>query len=170
MTKPDSRKHSSKEKSVLNSNEKHELASIEEDALLGRCLRDPIPGFVQPENLAEMAKQFANQLPEEIFSPADIQGFLLTKKVDPEGALREVDKWKEEQLKEKKLERTRKAKQVVEDEEATATRGSKSTPSITIAKTALPSFNLGATIIGTPSPTPMMVPQGEPSRAPSHHH
>jgi chaperone BCS1 len=40
-----------------------------------------------PEKLAEMADQFAAQLPDTTFSSAEIQGFLLMKKKDPIGAL-----------------------------------------------------------------------------------
>jgi chaperone BCS1 len=45
---------------------------------------------VQPEKLGEMAEMFANRIPEEVVSPVGIQGFLLARKNDPEGAPREV--------------------------------------------------------------------------------
>ena len=54
---------------------------------------------VQPEKLGEMAEMFADKLAEETFSPAEIQGFLLERKKDPEAALREVEKWRDEQIK-----------------------------------------------------------------------
>jgi len=57
---------------------------------------------VDSKELAKLAEDFAAQLQEEVFSPADIQGFLLTKKTDPYGALRDVGKWRDEQLGAKK--------------------------------------------------------------------
>jgi chaperone BCS1 len=53
---------------------------------------------VQPEKLDEMAEMFADKMPEEVFSPAEIQGRLLVRKNDQKGAPREV-KWREEQIK-----------------------------------------------------------------------
>jgi chaperone BCS1 len=44
--------------------------------------------------VAEMACQFAHQLPENTFSPAEIQGYLLMKKSDPSGALNGVVSWR----------------------------------------------------------------------------
>ncbi|KAI4920657.1 uncharacterized protein J4E92_008300 [Alternaria infectoria] len=69
------------------------------------------PNFatLPPEKLAEMAKQFAEALPEGVFSPAEIQGYLLQKKADPEGALDGVKEWRDAVLEAKK-----KGKKVVE--------------------------------------------------------
>ncbi|KAF2827121.1 mitochondrial chaperone bcs1 [Ophiobolus disseminans] len=69
------------------------------------------PNFVAlpAERLTEMSKQFADQLPEATFSPAEIQGYLLMKKTDPEGALAGVTEWKAAMLEAKK-----KGKKVVE--------------------------------------------------------
>jgi chaperone BCS1 len=53
---------------------------------------------VQPEELSKMAEMFADKFPEEMFSPAEIQGFLLERKRYPERALIEVEKWRDEQL------------------------------------------------------------------------
>jgi chaperone BCS1 len=61
------------------------------------------------ERLTEMGKQFAEALPEGIFSPAEIQGYLLQKKSDPEGALAGVAEWRDTVLEAKK-----KGKKVVE--------------------------------------------------------
>lgn len=62
------------------------------------------PSFVTlpAERLAEMSKDFASQLPENTFSPAEIQGFLLMRKTDPDGALAGVKDWKETMLEAKK--------------------------------------------------------------------
>jgi chaperone BCS1 len=69
------------------------------------------PSFVTlpAERLAEMSKEFADQLPEATFSPAEIQGYLLMKKTDPNGALAGVKVWAETMLEAKK-----KGKKVVE--------------------------------------------------------
>jgi chaperone BCS1 len=48
-----------------------------------------------------MAEQFADMLLEEVFSPADIQGYLLERKANPEAAISEVKKWKESRFENK---------------------------------------------------------------------
>jgi hypothetical protein len=53
---------------------------------------------IEPEALSKMAEIFADKLPEKMFSPAEIQGFLLERKTDPQGALVEVEKWRDEQI------------------------------------------------------------------------
>jgi chaperone BCS1 len=50
-------------------------------------------------SVAEMACQFADQLPEDTFSPAEVQGYLLIKKLDPSGAVSGVASWRETMLK-----------------------------------------------------------------------
>jgi len=45
--------------------------------------------------LEKIAKQFAAKIPDDTFSPAEIQGFLLKRKKDPKKALAEVDTWVE---------------------------------------------------------------------------
>ncbi|CAE7186618.1 hypothetical protein CFE70_006477 [Pyrenophora teres f. teres 0-1] len=55
-----------------------------------------------PENIAEMAEHFAEQLPENTFSPAEVQGYLLKKKRDPVQALEEICKWRDGVLEAKK--------------------------------------------------------------------
>jgi chaperone BCS1 len=42
------------------------------------------------------AGEFAAKVPECEFTPAEIQGYLLNYKTDPEGAIEGVDKWVEE--------------------------------------------------------------------------
>jgi chaperone BCS1 len=55
-----------------------------------------------PERLAEMADQFAAQVPDTKFSPAEIQGYLLMKKKDPVCAVEGVKEWGEKMLEAKK--------------------------------------------------------------------
>lgn len=52
--------------------------------------------------LEHLANDFAELIPEKSFSPAEIQGFLLTRKRDPHRAVREVAKWGEGILKARK--------------------------------------------------------------------
>lgn len=62
----------------------------------------PLFATLPPERLADMSKQFAESLPADTFSPAEIQGYLLMRKTDPEGALAGVKEWKEAMLEAKK--------------------------------------------------------------------
>jgi chaperone BCS1 len=64
-----------------------------------------------PEQLAELAHQFVEQLPDVTFSPAEIQGYLLMKKMDPLGAVAGVGEWRD-----KLLEVTRKGRKVIDSE------------------------------------------------------
>ena len=48
--------------------------------------------------LEDIAKDFAECLPEGVLTPAEIQGFLLTQKKEPEKALKEVGVWLEKTL------------------------------------------------------------------------
>ena len=48
--------------------------------------------------LEEIAARFADLLPEATFTPAEIQGFLLTRKKEPRRALVEVEAWKDKCL------------------------------------------------------------------------
>jgi chaperone BCS1 len=47
------------------------------------------------EELSDVAKKFADQVPDDMLSPAEIQGFLLKRKKDPRRALEEVGAWVE---------------------------------------------------------------------------
>jgi chaperone BCS1 len=50
---------------------------------------------LSPDELSEIAARFAKQVPDDMFSPAEIQGFLLKRKKDPRRALLEVVVWVE---------------------------------------------------------------------------
>jgi chaperone BCS1 len=47
------------------------------------------------EELSKIARKFAAQVPDDMFSPAEIQGFLLKRKTEPRRALEEVAVWVE---------------------------------------------------------------------------
>ncbi|KAL9042619.1 MAG: hypothetical protein Q9214_003722 [Letrouitia sp. 1 TL-2023] len=53
------------------------------------------PSSPEPTDLHGIAAAFAKRLPEDTFTPAEIQGFLLTRKKEPERALREVEAWRD---------------------------------------------------------------------------
>lgn len=73
------------------------------DELCGILLsKQSIAAVVEPGKLEEMAQQFADALPEKVFSPAEVQGYLLMHKMDPGKAIEEVGKWREETLEAKK--------------------------------------------------------------------
>lgn len=55
-----------------------------------------------PGRIRDLAKQFASQIPEGDFSPADLQDYLLVHKKDPEGAMRDLKEWIEEQYEERR--------------------------------------------------------------------
>ena len=52
-----------------------------------------------------LASSFAQLLPEGVFSPAEIQGFLLTRKTSPLKAVRDVVEWRDEELRRRKQKR-----------------------------------------------------------------
>ena len=79
------------------------------------------PSSVQAQSsIEELATAFADALPEAIFSPAEIQGFLLTQKKDPLKAVVEVSTWRDAELQKKHLSKAENEKEndVEEDEES----------------------------------------------------
>lgn len=84
-------------------------ATPEEQATGGRQIKNKSTGdrralskVVDPEKLEDMARQFAEQLPGDSFSPAEIQGYLLMRKKEPQKALNDLVKWRDEMLEAKK--------------------------------------------------------------------
>ncbi|KAL8872148.1 MAG: hypothetical protein Q9174_002170 [Haloplaca sp. 1 TL-2023] len=64
----------------------------------------------EPTDLHDIAAAFAKRLPEETFTPAEVQGFLLTRKSEPRRALEEVVSWRDQLLRAKeKKEKKEKA-------------------------------------------------------------
>ncbi|KAL8673219.1 MAG: hypothetical protein Q9168_002371 [Polycauliona sp. 1 TL-2023] len=90
----------------------HELLAKASPALVPTPPDSPRHGSISsgeassPEatELQDIAAAFAQKLPEETFTPAEIQGFLLTRKNDPTRALKEVEVWRDQMIaiKEKK--------------------------------------------------------------------
>ncbi|KAG8959564.1 hypothetical protein FRC03_007811 [Tulasnella sp. 419] len=54
-----------------------------------------------PERIAELAEAFGSKIPEGKYSVAQLQGFLLSKKKNPAGAVEEIEAWMQERDKEK---------------------------------------------------------------------
>jgi chaperone BCS1 len=48
------------------------------------------------QKLSQLAKQFSDKIPENMLSPAEIQGFLMRWKDNPRGACENVEKWTQE--------------------------------------------------------------------------
>jgi chaperone BCS1 len=79
------------------------LSSTREDEeFLELLTREPKWDVVELEQLGEMAEEFARAIPEGKFSPAEIQGFLLTRKKEPRRALAEVEGWREAELRKRR--------------------------------------------------------------------
>ncbi|KAK5330573.1 hypothetical protein LTR70_000403 [Exophiala xenobiotica] len=53
-------------------------------------------------DIKDLAKRFAEQIPEATFSPADLQDYLLVHKKDPEGAVKDLKQWMDGQYEERK--------------------------------------------------------------------
>lgn len=54
------------------------------------------------EGIKALARKFAEALPDKQFTPAEIQGFLLTRRKDPVRAVDEVEKWRDDVLSSRK--------------------------------------------------------------------
>jgi len=61
----------------------------------------PIHGRTEAE-VSQMADKFAEILPADKFTPAEIQGYLLQHKIDPEGAVEGLEHWIQEREDQKK--------------------------------------------------------------------
>lgn len=66
------------------------------------------------EEVHMLSQQFSDSIPEYMFSLAQVQGYLLTKKMEPRGAVEQAAKWVEDQITEKRkiqeLKESKKAK------------------------------------------------------------
>jgi mitochondrial chaperone BCS1 len=58
---------------------------------------------VQGEQLSRLASRFAEKIPDGLFSPAELQGFLLKRKKNPRKACEEVGKWVDAMLEVKRV-------------------------------------------------------------------
>ncbi|KAF7680487.1 hypothetical protein GT037_002138 [Alternaria burnsii] len=77
--------------------------AVETHEFLGICLpKKSVAATLELDKLGEMAQRFSDALPEKIFSPAEVQGYLLMHKMEPKKAIEEVSKWKDEMLEAKK--------------------------------------------------------------------
>lgn len=88
----------SKKAPVAESKKAKWSGTKEDDEFLELLTRDPVLDIVEPEKLKQMSQEFADQIPENTFSPAEIQGFLLMRKKEPSRALKDVVKWRDSLL------------------------------------------------------------------------
>ncbi|KAM3497895.1 hypothetical protein MY10362_008766 [Beauveria mimosiformis] len=79
-----------------------ERSAAERSELLSIIAREAYSVDIDADQLTEIASQFAELIPAEEFSPAEIQGFLLMRKKSPRKALKDVWPWVEATLKRKK--------------------------------------------------------------------
>ncbi|OBT63018.1 hypothetical protein VE03_08189 [Pseudogymnoascus sp. 23342-1-I1] len=73
---------------------------------------------VEAKKIEALAKSFTQAMPEGVFSPAEVQGYLLKHKRSPETAAREAAKWAKDMIEErktKKEEEERKMRKRLED-------------------------------------------------------
>ncbi|CBY01536.1 hypothetical protein IAQ61_003359 [Plenodomus lingam] len=82
--------------------DKAKLARLGGEHFLEMVTYQPTLEVAEPGNLADMARSFAVQIPEGKFSPAEIQGFLLTLKYEPLKAVEKVGEWRDALLGAKK--------------------------------------------------------------------
>lgn len=95
--KADKAERSRPSKPSINS-EKGKENDDEDDDIEDLLFEKPQAYTLDKDTLKSMAQEFADKLPEGRFSPAAIQGYLLTRKREPNRALREACAWRDEQL------------------------------------------------------------------------
>lgn len=63
-------------------------------------------------DLKDLAKRFSEQIPEEEFSPADLQDYLILHKKDPAGAVNNVQEWIDDRYEERKRKEAEKEAEI----------------------------------------------------------
>ncbi|UKZ72736.1 hypothetical protein TrVFT333_000370 [Trichoderma virens FT-333] len=56
---------------------------------------------ITADEMKEISEEFGRRIPEDVFSPAEIQGFLLKRKKSPRRALEEISEWVEATMRQK---------------------------------------------------------------------
>ena len=110
-------------KSGCNGDPKTPTYSERAGARSDRLCMPKSPSLLEAIDL--MAAQFAERVPEEVFSPAELQGFLLIRKREPARAVAEVEAWKDEELKAREKRKAMKAEEKVSEANETATTDDK---------------------------------------------
>ncbi len=77
-------------------------SAVEPSEVLGTIAIEAYSVDMDAKHLPEIASQFAEHIPTEEFSPAEIQGFLLMRKKSPRKALQDVQAWVKASLKRKR--------------------------------------------------------------------
>ena len=80
---------------AINGDAKPPTSPVSPSPSASTILGEKHAGEVGEEELKTIARDFSLQVPDDMFSPAQIQGFLLKRKMDPRRALAEVGAWVE---------------------------------------------------------------------------
>ncbi|KAH8805657.1 BCS1 N terminal-domain-containing protein [Xylogone sp. PMI_703] len=78
--------------------------------------------------LEQLSQEFAAKIPSEIFSPAEIQGYLLKWKSSPESAIANADEWVVSMKEQKEKEQKEKEQKEKENKDKIEKEGEKQTP------------------------------------------
>jgi chaperone BCS1 len=99
---------------------KDQLSQIEDDKREAEALE--AKRILEEKRISELATDIANIIPSMTFSPAEIQGYLLKNKREPQTAIRDAEEWVRTTLTEKKKkekeQREKEEKEKLEMEEA----------------------------------------------------
>lgn len=79
---------------------KDQLSQIEDDKKEAEALE--AKRILEEKRISELATDIADIIPSMTFSPAEIQGYLLKNKREPEAAIRDAEEWVKTTLTEKK--------------------------------------------------------------------
>ncbi|KFY17518.1 hypothetical protein V492_00613 [Pseudogymnoascus sp. VKM F-4246] len=105
-------------KSASPQNGHAKSSRTEKPSASDKRIDDEENGKLEAEKIEALAESFTQAMPEGVFSPAEVQGYLLKHKRSPENAAREAAKWAEntlEERKKKKEEEERKVRKRLED-------------------------------------------------------
>lgn len=88
-------------KKINDKVDKATASSTENNGVLAKQARQAYGLDVDEAEMRRLAKEFGKKVPPSVFSPAELQGFLLKRKKSPLTALEELDTWIEGTLKQK---------------------------------------------------------------------
>jgi mitochondrial chaperone BCS1 len=113
-------------------------------------------------SIEELATAFADTLPEAFFSPAEIQGFLLTQKKDPLKAVLDVAAWRDAELRKKEPKKTEKDDMESKTKAGGVEEGQKPAPAVLKADDPTPKAELRPAFLETGSKALIGIAEGDP--------